>query len=70
MKVKDLISYLQKFDGELHVFGCCDHGQTPEMLSAPALVYAEEFSHSLYENWTEDKDDAEENGYHCVGVIL
>ena len=42
MKVKELITHLQKFDCELEVYVYADHGQTPTKADKPSLNYTEE----------------------------
>jgi hypothetical protein len=71
MKVKDLIAALQEFDPNLEVYGYCDHGQTPEKVSPPSEIYAEEDSYSIWDDeWTSDEDRAEEEGYKVKAVLL
>jgi hypothetical protein len=68
MKVKELIAALKKFDGDLEVYGYCDHGQTPEKVSPPSEIYTESADYSL-----EDYGyvgEAEENGYTVKVVLL
>jgi hypothetical protein len=70
MKVKELIEHLKKFDGNLEVYGYCDHGQSPEMVSAPSYIYTDSKSHNLYDEWASDPEDAEDAGYSVLAVLL
>jgi hypothetical protein len=71
MKVKELIAALQKFDQELEVYGCCDHGQTPEKVSPPSEIYVKGDSYSIWDSeWTSDEESAEEMGYKVKAVLL
>ena len=70
MKVKELITALQQFDGELEVYGVSDHGQVPEKVSSPVLFWTEEEAYSLREYITTDKEEAEEDGYKFKAVLL
>lgn len=70
MKVKELITALQQFDGELEVYGVSDHGQTPEKVSSPRLCWTEEEAYSLWEYVTTDEEEAKEEGYKFKAVLL
>lgn len=70
MKVKELIAALKKFDGNLEVYGYCDHGQSPEKVSGPSFIYTDSNDHSLYDEWTGDAEDAEDAGYSVLAVML
>ena len=47
MKVKELITALQEFDGELEVYGVSYHGHAPEKVCEPSLLWAEAGVHSM-----------------------
>lgn len=70
MKVKDLIAALKQFDGNLEVYGYCDHGQTPEKVSLPSLIYTDGNPHCLWDEYTYDCNDAEDIGYNAKAVLL
>jgi hypothetical protein len=70
MKVKELIEALKKFDGNLEVYGYCDHGQSPEKVSEPKYVYADSTNHCLWDEWTQDGFEAEDIGYTVTAVML
>lgn len=70
MKVKELIAHLKQFDGNLEVYGFCDHGQTPEKVSSPQEIYVEEATHSVREGFATDEVEAEEYGYTVKAVLL
>ena len=70
MKIKELIAHLKKFDGNLEVYGYCDHGQSPEKVSVPSYIYTVFKGHTLYDEWTGDPDDAEDIGYTVKAVML
>jgi hypothetical protein len=70
MKVKELIAALKKFDGNLEVYGYCDHGQMPERVAAPSYIYTDRADHSLGDEWTSDGFDAEDIGYTVTAVML
>jgi hypothetical protein len=70
MRVKDLIAALKIFDGNLEVYGYCDHGQSPEKVSIPSIIYVENTDHNLYDEWTSDGVDAIDYGYTAKAVLL
>lgn len=70
MKVKDLIAALKDMDPELEVYGYCDHGQSPEKVSAPSIIYTTGNVHSLDYDWTDNFDDAVDDGYDIKAVLL
>lgn len=70
MKVSELIKALQAMDPDLEVYGQSDHGQTPEKVCLPSVVYVEAGTHTLYEGYTTCEDDAEEYGYTVKAVLL
>lgn len=72
MKVKELIELLQQCDKELEVYGYCDHGQTPEKVSSPGVIwFAEKDAHSIWDGeFTYDKYEAEEHGFEQKGILL
>lgn len=70
MKVKELIEHLKKFDGNLEVYGYCDHGQSPEKVSAPSTIYSNSVGHCLWDEWTQSSGDAVDYGYTAMAVLL
>jgi hypothetical protein len=70
MKVKELIAALKKFDGNLEVYGYCDHGQSPEKVSSPSTIYTDRTGHSLWDEWTQDPSEAEDIGTYAVKAVL
>jgi hypothetical protein len=70
MRVKDLIAALKIFDGNLEVYGYCDHGQSPEKVSIPSIIYVESTVHGLYGEYTMDAVEAEEYGYTAKAILL
>lgn len=70
MKVKELIAALKKLDQNLEVYGYCDHGQSPEKVSLPQVIYTVNPDHCLWGDWTPDVEDAEEYGYENKAVLL
>lgn len=70
MKVSELIEELKQFDGELIVYGMCDHGQTPEIIKSPQIAYTESLRYQLYDDFAIDKEDAEDMEYTREFVIL
>ena len=70
MKVKQLIEELQKFDGELEVYGMCDHGQTPEKVCGPSLIWTDRDVHTLWEDYTTHEEEAKEEDYKFKAVLL
>ena len=70
MKVKELITTLQQFDGELEVYGMCDHGHAPERIRKPSILWAETGVHTLWEDFTTDEEEAAEEGYEFKAVLL
>lgn len=75
MKVKDLIKKLEKYDeagfGDLEVYGYCDHAQSPEKISGPAIIYTSKTSHTLWEDeYTMDKENADYEGYYEKAILL
>lgn len=70
MRVKDLIAALQSMDGDLEVYGYCDHGQTAEMVSAPSEIFVERTDHTLFDGYASEGEDAEEYGYTVKAVLL
>jgi hypothetical protein len=70
MKVKELIAHLKNFDGNLEVYGYCDHGQSPEKVSVPSEIFVESLDHNIYDEWTSDEESAEDCGYITKAVML
>jgi hypothetical protein len=70
MRVKELIAALKKCDQELEVYGYCDHGQSPEKVSTPSLIYVEGTTHNLWDEYTMDSADAEDFGYTAKAILL
>lgn len=71
MKVSELIEQLKRFDPELEVYGYCDHGQTPEKISPPSIIFIKETSQSIWDyEWVNTRQDAKEYGYNVKAVIL
>lgn len=70
MKVKEIIEALKKFDGNLEVYAYCDHGQSPEKVSGPGYIYTNSNNHNLWDEWTDDPEDAEDIGYSVLAVML
>lgn len=66
MKVKDLIEKLQQLPQDLDVYAYTDHGQTPEGVCSPSVVYFDDD----FEYFTADEDKAREEEYFHKGVIL
>ncbi len=70
MKVKDLIEHLKQFDGELEVYAFTDHGQTPQLISPPQIIYAGDSAYTLWDEWVVAPDEADEYGYQVKAVLL
>ena len=70
MKVKELIEHLKKFDGNLEVYAYCDHGQSPEKVSVPSYIYTDSSSHCLWDEWTNNSEEAIDFGYTAEAVLL
>lgn len=74
MKAKELLNILQQLPPEhldLEVYGYCDHGQSPEKVSAPSIIYIEKDVHTIYDyEYSMDKQDAEENGWTHKAILL
>lgn len=69
MKVKDLIAALQLCDQELEVYGYCDHGQTPEKVQRPSLIYSNA-PDNFYDEYAMTEEDAEDEGYTVKAILL
>lgn len=70
MKAKDLLAQLKllsKAELELSVYGYCDHGQSPEKVQSPSIVY---FGDDPSDGYANDEDEAEENGYKHKAILL
>jgi hypothetical protein len=71
MLVHELIEQLKRFDPMLPVYGYCDHGQTPEKISPPGIIFVKEASHSVWDGeWADNRQDAKQEGYNVKAVIL
>lgn len=70
MKVSELIAALQLRDPELEVYGYCDHGQTPEKVSAPGVIWVESVEHTLRDGYAASKEEADECGYKNKAILL
>ena len=70
MKVKELIAFLKDMPQNLEVYGYCDHGQSPEMVRSPSVCYTKECEYTLWEEWSADKDEADEQEYAKQFVLL
>lgn len=70
MKVRDLITALLAFDGDLEVYGYCDHGQTPEKVSYPGYIWTEANEHTIWDGWAGSLGEAEDEGYTVKAVLL
>lgn len=74
MKAKELLAALKQLSAaelELEVYGYCDHGQSPEKVSRPSFIYTlDTNNHSLYAEYTGDREDASEYGYREKAILL
>lgn len=74
MKAKDLLAALKqlsKAELELSVYGYCDHGQSPEKISNPGVIYLKEDVHTIYDyEYTSDEEEAAENDYKYKAILL
>jgi hypothetical protein len=70
MKVKELIELLQKMPQELEVYGVSDHGQSPEQISAPQIIFIEKEVNTLWDNFTTDKNDAFDWNFNIKAILL
>lgn len=70
MKVKELIEHLKQFDENLEVYAMTDHGQSPETVRTPELIYASSGSYTLWDEWTEDVDAAADLDFQVKVVLL
>ena len=70
MNVKELIAALQQMPQDFEVYGYCDHGQTPEMIKSPSLLFSDGNHYALFDNWTTNGEDALVEGYVTQSVIL
>jgi hypothetical protein len=70
MKVSELISALQLRDPNLEVYGVSDHGQTPEKVQYPKVIWVESAEHSLWDGFAGSEEEAEEEGYKVKAVLL
>ena len=71
MKVKELIEMLQACEQDLEVYGYCDHGQSPEKVSRPSVMYTlDTNNHSVYDEYCMDKMDANDYGYREKAILL
>ena len=57
MKVKHLIEFLQKFDGETPVYIVTDHGQCPQQALEPTLCYTNDLKYMLWEEVEERRSE-------------
>ncbi len=69
MRVSELITLLQQLDPTLPVYAMCDHGQSPQKVSAPSVICAEATSYTLWDEWA-FLEDNEEDGYERKAVLL
>lgn len=70
MKVKDLIQALREMPQDAEVYGVSDHGQTPEKVQQPSIVYVESAGHTLWDSYYTNKEEAAEDGAVIQVVIL
>lgn len=71
MKVKELIEYLQRCDQELEVYGYCDHGQSPEKVSAPGVIWIEGDVHTIWDGeWQSSSQEAKAAGFKHKAILL
>ena len=70
MKVKELIAALQKMPQDLEVYGVSDHGQSPERIGAPQIIFLEKDAHALWDNFTTDKNEAFDWNFHVKAILL
>jgi hypothetical protein len=70
MKVKELIAALQLRDPNLEVYGYCDHGQTPEKVAAPGIIWVESSEHTLWDGYATSLEEANDQGYKVKAVLL
>ena len=71
MKVKDLILLLQREDPNLEVYAMTDHGQAPEKVSCPTVIFTEDtLKHNLWDGFAFEAEDAEEFGYSRRVILL
>ena len=69
MKVKELIEYLQKFDGELEVYVYADHGQTATKADKPEIYFTYEELEFQIEDYYH-KDDYNSEGLENKFVMV
>lgn len=70
MTVKDLIEALQLRDPNLEVYAYTDHGQTPEKVQYPKVIWADNLDHTLWDGYVGSEEEAEEEGYKARAVLL
>jgi hypothetical protein len=71
MTVKDLIAALQLRDPNLEVYAYCDHGQTPEKVQYPKVIWVESDEYAIWDGeYAGSEEEAEEEGYKVKAVLL
>jgi hypothetical protein len=66
MKVRELIAALQLRDPELEVYAYNDHGQTPEKVGYPGVVWLDPDG----DDFAGSSQEAKEYGYTVKAVLL
>lgn len=69
MKVSELIEYLSLRDPDLEVYGFCDHGQTPEKVQYPGVIWAAS-PDTVWEEYVASLEEAKECGFTYKAILL
>lgn len=70
MTVHELIAKLLLCDPDMEVYAMCDHGQSPEKVNSPSVIYVGNLDHTLWDDFTSYAEEVEEYGYTKKAIIL